>query len=49
MLFSFGQAVTTRGIFRWMINDPKFYQELSIAVQRHISYDWGIYVKKIKK
>ena len=40
ILFSSRQAVTTRGIFRWMINDPKLCQELSIAVQRHTSCDW---------
>lgn len=34
IIFSSRQAVTTRGIFRWMINDPKLCQELSIAVQK---------------
>ena len=49
MLFSFGQTVATRSIYSWMINDPKFCQELSIAVQRHASGDWGDLCEEDKK
>ena len=49
MLFSFGQTVATRSVFSWMINDSKFCQELSIAVQRHASGDWGDLCEEDKK
>lgn len=49
MLFSFGQTVTTRSVFNWMINDPKFCEELSIAVQRHANCDWGDLCEEDKK
>ena len=40
-MFSLGQTVTTRGIWNWMISDPRFCREIDEAIQWHASYDWG--------
>lgn len=40
-MFNLGQIGTTRGVWNWMISDPKFCREVGDAIQRHASGDWG--------